>query len=197
LQGLKVLIVDGNSLEVYDFLNVQEDVMNVKVCCKCGEEIFPGQEFKGSGKRKRHFKPECGLAKARVADELLPVWGKDNDFFYPQLSERVLGSRLAVARQYCYCYFCEHDVVDYESDDDNHDRSLIFPGEQCIREVWLVPVGEYWERRRTLEVRFFHHPHCPLPFDDPDKRKKYCDIFEMERKPITKPAGFSVTRRAA
>ncbi len=137
------------------------------------------------------------MAKAKAADEPLPVWEKDNNFSYFKLSERRLGSRLAVIKEYEHCYFCDRDYSGYESDDDNHDRSLLCPEERCIREAWLVPAGEYWEKRMMIEIRFFHHPNCPFPFDDPDKYKKRCDVFQMESKPKSKPAGFSAVHRAA
>lgn len=128
----------------------------MRVCCKCGEEIFPGQEAKGRGKTMRHGRPGCSRAKLRLTGPVERL-----------ISSRVEKSLTEIRRCWNSCGF---------------EGSTIYPGDEYIRELWRVPCGEYWEKKTKLEVRFFHYPQCPLPDFDEDECCGSGEISQTRKK---------------
>lgn len=158
--------------------------MMTHICCKCGEFIYPGQDFKRSGEKKTHRSPACERAKVQVASEPAPLPG-DGARVHGHALPRLISSRVARSEVDRHCYYC-----------DGYMESWIFAGEEYVREVWVVPVGEFWEGRTRIDVRFRHSPECPMPFDDPEEGRGQAKVFEMKKK--TKPASVrSHLRRAA
>lgn len=152
----------------------------MRVCCKCGEEIFPGQQSKGSGKRARHFKPCCRKAKAIHSEVAAPHPYEGLSSLGP--AERMVSAwcSIAVSRVERQCHACAEMISkerqrarlsgegDHSLEFEDLLMDLIFPGDMYERQVWRVPAGEPWKKQTRLKVRYLHYPQCPIFFDDPD-----------------------------
>lgn len=150
-------------------------------CIRCGNLIYPGQKSRRVARGRYHLLPDCEHAKAMSAPAPL-VW-EDEVRFHTSHYPRLLGNRISTSEVDRRCYYCE-----------GYEESYIFSGEEYERETWLVPVGEYWERRTAIEIRFKHFPSCPLPFDDFDEDYGRCELVLMKKKHSRAPAPL---RRAA
>lgn len=164
--------------------------MTVYTCDCCFQGIYPGQEFRRSGKKKFHIKPTCHSAK--VHSEPAPfVWEGEVKFF-SNSRFKFLGSSVRRSREDRVCDYCPRWCKDeglYEM------QSCIYAGQEYLRRVYRVQVGEYWERKYRIWVKFEHYPQCPIPFDDPDKESsKTENLLEMKERP---KAGKRPLRRAA
>lgn len=134
----------------------------MKFCYICEHEIFAGQKFSRGRKGFRHLKPDCNTAQAKLEAEPLVEVVKylPMKSFY---SERLLGSRLVRLSEYRSCHYC----------DERQGLDILCPGEEVIRETWLVTYGQdgWWDmlRKRSIIVRYRHFPECPWPDDFPDE----------------------------
>lgn len=178
----------------------------MKVCCKCNEEIYPGQLYKGSGKQKRHFKPDCGHAQSVSAGELAPLPPEGAVLRPLGATERMLGSRVALSEKERECHTCAEAIraarklaelsghVSLRFEFEEMQMNQIRPGDTYERRVYRALVGEPWENRTRLVARFFHYPHCPIFYDDPENCTSSCSVHQIRRK---RRAGVSPLRRAA
>ena len=140
-----------------------------KLCQKCGQEIFPGQKYGGSGKNKYHQKPKCDHAKAVAGKP--PLVSEGATKFHSRSPSRILGSSIRRSREHRTCNAC-----------DSYALSIICPGDEYIREVWKLSLGDYWENKFMIWVRFTHYPECPIPFDEPGEGAGSAEVVVMKKR---------------
>jgi len=138
-------------------------------CRLCGGDILPGQEYKGSGKKKHHHSPACGQAGSAVACE--PVYIPD-EVAYPEYPparsiRRYIRSFEAVAHKEHSCWRCDTSHSAHRQME-----STIFIGDEYSGEVFVGRWG--WEVLR-------YHLSCPCDPDEEDEKEKVEDRdFEEE-----------------
>ena len=157
--------------------------MYVHTCYACGEGIYPGQEYKRSGKNKLHKNPDCAHARAVCGRPLIVSEGGTR--FYSNSRPRLIASRVCKSQIIRTCIYCE-----------NYDQSLIFPGDEYVREVWRLNIGEIWESTSCIMVRFRHFPDCPFPFDDYDEDFDSGSVIVMKKKANLRASGAPLRRAA-
>ncbi len=145
----------------------------MRVCCKCGEEIFSGQSSRGSGKYSRHFKPDCQNAKA-VPVETPPPLPPEGVMLRPLgPTARMVSSRFAVSEKERQCHTCAEEIraarllARLAGQDDPYlefeemRMDLILPGDRYERRVYRVPVGESWQKQTRLASQVLPLPAMP------------------------------------
>lgn len=152
--------------------------MKVYTCNCCFQGIYPGQEFRRSGKKKFHLKPDCASAKSQ--SEPAPfVWERMFEGgvrFIPTYLPRTISTsvqRTTVDRQ-CWC--CESG---------DYDQSWIYPGQQYQRRVRMFQLGECWENKKCFHVYYSHYPECPIKEDDPESGNCQARLLSMKKKSTT------------
>ncbi len=150
--------------------------MTVYTCDCCFQGIYPGQEFRRSGKKNYHLKPNCLSAKA-LSESASFIWERMFEGgvrFIPTHLPRTISSsvqRTTVERQ-CWC--CKSG---------DYDQSWIYPGQQYERRVRMFQLGEYWENKKCFQVYFSHYPDCPCEEDDPESGNRQASLLNMKKKP--------------
>lgn len=147
--------------------------MKSYLCCKCGGCIYPGQSYSSVKNGKIHLSPEC--EKAKAVSVPAPTVPEEEAKFRSNYLPRKLGSRVGRSKIERECYHIHSADISVD-----HHLSFIYPGEEYLREVWLMPVGEPWEKKTRIEVRFSHYPQCP--YDDGYKNMGAGVVVQMRKK---------------
>jgi hypothetical protein len=143
-------------------------------CCACNNDILPGQSYEGDSGKKKHLKPNCLSAGVVLATEPEPLPGTVRG--YDRSLPRMIGSSVRRSNIDRRCNYCTNEI-----------ESWIFAGEEYIREVWLLQVGEFWENRRLIYVRIRHSPECPIPFDEPEECNNVIQMPQRGKKTKVRP----------
>lgn len=128
-------------------------------CSSCQNDILPGQEYRRSGSKKHHIRPDCKHAKSETAKEPPPVPDETEVRFHCSSRTRLLRCYSGTAQVEHDCHaclmsrYCNQQML-----------ATIFEGSSYDAEVWLI--------RGELEVRFFHRS-CPYNPEDDDSRDRY------------------------